>query len=365
MQANIIRIRQRRSFMHTRTLAFTLTAGLIAASSAAVVHAQQNGAMAAHEPGVISETPVYSSSMLELRHAAQRLRETIQALAQEPVGSGRAQAMSDARKALYDTQQAMLRLPEEYRVSGYVTSNAPVYRTSAAQNRTFGGAMQDLQLAADRLHDAIQSMAALPAGAHRNGAIRQAHEALAETQQALSSVPDASSGVSTASAGWPHGDTTAATATGSTESSAGGTVSGTVSAGSDASRVSAEVPAVAGGVGLDARAMLSSEARPEHDLKLVFALDTGNYLADLAVKVTDANGRTVIDGVSDGPWLYAKLPPGNYTATAMYKGESVTRRFNIGSSGQRIAYFRWPASVERVATAGVTPILGTGPESMR
>jgi hypothetical protein len=112
--------------------------------------------------------------------------------------------------------------------------------------------------------------------------------------------------------------------------------------------------------------MLSSEARPEHNLKMVFALDSGNYLADVAVKVRDANGRTVIDGVSDGPWLYAKLPPGNYTASATYNDHTVTRQISVGRSGQRVAYLRWPASVEQVATAsGVTPILGTGSESMR
>jgi hypothetical protein len=109
--------------------------------------------------------------------------------------------------------------------------------------------------------------------------------------------------------------------------------------------------------------MLSSEARPEHNVKLVFALNTGNYVADVGVKVKDAKGQTVIDGVSDGPWLYAKLPPGHYTATATYNGQSVTRQFSVGSSGQRVAYFRWPANVEQQASAaGMGPILGTGPE---
>lgn len=346
--------------MHKRTFAVTVAAGLIAASNAAFVHAQQSGATRG-QTGVISAAPVYSHSMLELRHAAQRLRETIQALAQQPTGSGRQHAMSDTRTALYDTQQAMIRLPSEYRVSGYVLSNGPVRRTSSAENQTFGNAVQELQLAADRLRDAIQSMSDLPAGARRNDAIKQAHEALFATQQALSSVPGASSGASSASAGGSYNPTGTSGATGSMQSAGGGMVSGPVTAGSDASRVSAQVPAVAGGVGLNARSMLSSEARPEHNVKMVFSLDTGNYLADVSVKVTDANGRTVIDGVSDGPWLYAKLPPGNYTVRATYNDKTVTRRIGIGRSGQRVAYLRWPASVEQVATAGgVTPILGTG-----
>jgi hypothetical protein len=353
--------------MHKRTLTLTVVAGVLAASSAAVVQAGQSSAMNGGQTGVISAAPIYSNSMLELRHAAQSLRETIQALAQEPVGSRRQQAMSDARKALYDTQQAMLRLPPEYRVSGFVMSNEPLHRTSAMQRRTFGDAMQELQLAGGRLQDAIQDMADLPAGTARNDAIGQAHEALFQSQQALSSMPGASTGATSASAGWSNDAARAMSATGSTESSgSGGTIAGPLTGGSDASRVSAEVPAVAGGVGLNARAMLSGEARPEHNVKMVFALDSGNYLADVSVKVTDAKGRTVIDGVSDGPWLYAKLPPGNYTVTARYNNHTVTRPINIGRSGQRVAYLRWPASVEQVATAGgVTPILGTASEPMR
>ena len=138
-------------------------------------------------------------------------------------------------------------------------------------------------------------------------------------------------------------------------------------AGSDASRVQAQVPAVAGGVGINARNMLSSEGAPEHNVKMVFSLNTGNYLADVNVQVTDRSGRTVIDGVSDGPWLYAKLPPGSYTAKATYNGHTVTERFSVGGSGQRVAHFRWPASVEAAAIGSTTSeaggqILGTGPQ---
>jgi len=138
-------------------------------------------------------------------------------------------------------------------------------------------------------------------------------------------------------------------------------------AGSDTSRVDVGVPAIAGGVGINARAMLSNEALPDHNLKMVFSLNTGNYVADVQVKVSDSAGRTVLEGISDGPWLYAKLPPGNYTTEASYGGHTATQRFSVGSSGHRTAYFRWPASVERqvAANADVDQILGTGPQEPR
>ena len=133
----------------------------------------------------------------------------------------------------------------------------------------------------------------------------------------------------------------------------------------DAAKSNAGVPTVSGGVGLNARDNLRSQA-PEHNVKLVFSLNTGNYVSDVQVKVTDASGRTLIDDVSNGPWLMAKLPPGNYTATAVYNGKPVTQKLSVAKSGVRTANFRWPASAEQAVGAadseGSGQILGTGPQ---
>jgi hypothetical protein len=140
--------------------------------------------------------------------------------------------------------------------------------------------------------------------------------------------------------------------------------SGWAHSGSDASALGPG--AVGGGVGINARARLSDRAAPDHNVKLVFSLSTGNYVADVDLKVTDRSGKTVIDGVSPGPWLYAKLAAGTYTAQATYMGETVTEKFTVGSSGQRVAHMRWPAKVEMQASAAqVEPILGTGPQEMQ
>jgi hypothetical protein len=354
--------------MHKPTLAAVIAAGVLAASNAAIVHAQQSPSNTQNgRPGVLSATPIHSDAMVALERSGQRLRETIQTLAQEPPGARRDRAMNAARRALYETQQAMIQLPPEYRVSGVVVSNVAVKNTEAPRNRSFGDSVKDLQLAADRLRDSIHVMAQEPAGARRNDAIRAADKALAQTQEAMAWVPGypATASADTRTMTGAAGAQTAAQGTLSNASGFGSVSGGTIRAGSDATHVQAQIPAVGGGVGLNARAMLSSEAQPEHNVKMVFALDTGNYVADVGVKVKDANGRTVIDGVSDGPWLYAKLPPGNYTATATYNGRSVTKHFSAGRSGQQLAQFRWPASVEHTASANVSPLLGTGPEERR
>jgi hypothetical protein len=171
--------------MHRKILSVTLTAGLLATTGIAAGETQQGSSATRTGDAVLSARPIRTEAMVNLQRAAQRLRESIQSLAREPVGPGRDQALSAARDALYDTQQAMIRLPPEYRTSGIVISNVPILRTSPAQNWTLDDAMKELQLAADRLRQSIQAMASQPAGQRRNDAIKQAHQALFQTHQAM------------------------------------------------------------------------------------------------------------------------------------------------------------------------------------
>jgi hypothetical protein len=147
----------------------------------------------------------------------------------------------------------------------------------------------------------------------------------------------------------------------------GGSAEGGIALQSDAAKANASVPAISGGVSLNARDALRTQER-DANVKLVFALNTGNYVSDVHVKVVDSKGNVVIDDVSNGPWVLARLPAGSYTATATYNGKPVTQRFTVGRSGLRTAQFRWPASVEAVGSADAAAggsILGTGPQEMR
>ena len=138
---------------------------------------------------------------------------------------------------------------------------------------------------------------------------------------------------------------------------------------SDATPARGSVAVVSGGVSLNSRDALRANT-PEHNVKMVFSLTTGNYVSDVHVKVTKGSGSTVVDQVSDGPWLFAKLPPGSYVATATYNGKAVTQRFSVGKSGIRTAQFRWPASVDQPNVGAIEGgagggILGTGPQEAR
>ena len=145
----------------------------------------------------------------------------------------------------------------------------------------------------------------------------------------------------------------------------GGTAGGGIALQSDTAKAQAG-SAVSGGVSVNARDNMRSQT-PPHNLKMVFALNTGNYVSDVQVKVTDRSGKVVLEDVSNGPWLFATLPAGSYTATATYNGSPVTQKVTVAKGGARTAQFRWPASVEAqsVGSAGAEAggqILGTGPQ---
>jgi len=99
---------------------------------------------------------------------------------------------------------------------------------------------------------------------------------------------------------------------------------------------------LSGGVGINAQDQINGRAR-DFNLKLVFTLNEGNYIADVGVAVQDAKGRTVVEDTAEGPFFLAKLPAGSYTIAATYEGKTVTRKLQVGK-GLRTEYLRWPSN---------------------
>jgi hypothetical protein len=160
-------------------------------------------------PGVASATPEHSESMNRLTEAAQRLRESIQTLATAPAGPQRNDAMDSSRRALLETQQAMIDLPANLR-----TRSGPMSEADYAR------AMDKLKEAAQRLRDSAQAMATQPAGQRRNEAIDQVNAALIEVNQAMVQLP------------WQPGAGTTKTGSTSGKTASGKTASSTSASGS-------------------------------------------------------------------------------------------------------------------------------------
>lgn len=131
---------------------------------------------------------------------------------------------------------------------------------------------------------------------------------------------------------------------------------------SDATRsASSGVDFTSGGVGLAARQQLAAQA-DQYNLHLEFAYaPEGEYLAEVDVEITDARGNSVLSTTTDGPWLLAKLPAGNYTVKARYGDVTRTHKVSVGG-GKRHLVVRFPASVERHQVAASSP--GTSNTSM-
>lgn len=102
---------------------------------------------------------------------------------------------------------------------------------------------------------------------------------------------------------------------------------------------------VSGGVSDDSAERMAALGK-EFNLKLLFAAKDGHYLADVAVTISDAGNRKVLDAVSEGPFLFAQLAPGKYAVTATYAGLAQTSSTTIAATGRRELVFRWDEPAE-------------------
>lgn len=97
---------------------------------------------------------------------------------------------------------------------------------------------------------------------------------------------------------------------------------------------------VSGGVGTDSIDRLSSLAR-DFNLKLVFALKSGDYVSGVNVTIANSAGKTLLDTTSDGPWFLTRLPAGNYQIVATLAGKAEKRTIAVGAEKLKTIDFRW------------------------
>lgn len=77
------------------------------------------------------------------------------------------------------------------------------------------------------------------------------------------------------------------------------------------------------------------------NLKLVFALNSGNYVSDVGVRIMNGAGKTLLETTSDGPLFMARLPQGKYQIAATLSGNTIKRQITIGKAPLSTIDFRW------------------------
>jgi hypothetical protein len=98
---------------------------------------------------------------------------------------------------------------------------------------------------------------------------------------------------------------------------------------------------VSGGSSLDDRQALKG-MESQYDLRLTFAvLPSHEYLSGVGVKIADTGGKTLLDTVSDGPFLYAQIPPGHYRLTVTNAGQPQTGDFTVAGNNAVARAFFW------------------------
>lgn len=186
---------------------------VLAASTVANVQAQnmQSQQNVAASQNAQAKSDAHVKAMADLERAAQRLRESIQTMAQLAPGRDRNVAIDAANKALLDANQAMAEFGPP--APKKLPMREPVLSLGSL---TYDEAVNRLKQATDKLYDAVHDLARAPAGMARNDAIKAVDHALLDTQAAIAWTTDQKF-TSTAQVG----------ARGSVTARAGGSVSGT------------------------------------------------------------------------------------------------------------------------------------------
>ena len=99
---------------------------------------------------------------------------------------------------------------------------------------------------------------------------------------------------------------------------------------------------VSGGVGENERQEIM-KLSPDYSLELLFATrgSRNEYLADVNVQIKDQNGKVVLDTVSQGPFLLAKVAPGRYSIRADNDGAIKQQTIQVKAAKLHRVVFVW------------------------
>ncbi|MDR3370884.1 carboxypeptidase regulatory-like domain-containing protein [Rhodoferax sp.] len=111
-----------------------------------------------------------------------------------------------------------------------------------------------------------------------------------------------------------------------------------------------DIDYVTGGVG---QTESSAIERASHSwpLTLEFAVkdkQRADFVSGVSVEVRDAGHHVALKVKSDGPFVLAKLQPGQYVVDASFEGKTLHEKVIVASGHPAKAVFEWPAGTGEV-----------------
>lgn len=101
---------------------------------------------------------------------------------------------------------------------------------------------------------------------------------------------------------------------------------------------------VSGGIG-DSEAEMMRGVAKDYPLVMAFVQklkQQEEFLADIKLQIQDIHKYMVLDVVTEGPYLFAKLPKGKYLITAEHNGDVKQQWVRVdGKKHQRVVFW-WP-----------------------
>lgn len=96
-----------------------------------------------------------------------------------------------------------------------------------------------------------------------------------------------------------------------------------------------------GGVGEDEMAEMAA-IQNRYDFKLFLVGQSGAYLSDIVVSISDIKGNDILQTTTKGPLLLADLPTGTYIVKGQKNGYTIEQQIALIRNKLRVVYFRFP-----------------------
>ena len=77
------------------------------------------------------------------------------------------------------------------------------------------------------------------------------------------------------------------------------------------------------------------------NVKMTHAMQNGDYVADVKVRIVDGHGKALITTVTEGPFMYAQLPAGTYTIECSLNGKEQKQTVRVENGKRADLKFTW------------------------